>query len=247
MGVTQALSAAEDAFGQQLLDWLDGRREQALLERDDGYVGPAMDVSYFFTEPAEWPEAELEVFAAVSGRVLDVGAGAGRHALAAQTRGYPVVAIDVSPGAVEVCRRRGVRDVRLLALDDNGPNLGVFDSVLMMCGNFGLVGDRKGAVETLSRLHRVTSERGRIVLDTVDPSVGIDDADRAYQASNRKRKRMPGQVTIRIRYRNLATPYYDLLNVSAAELGELAAETRWRMEMVRQDGPDVYAVLAKAG
>ena len=42
--------------------------------------------------------------AKVPKQVLDVGCGAGRHSLAAQDLGLTVVAIDISPGAVEVSR-----------------------------------------------------------------------------------------------------------------------------------------------
>jgi hypothetical protein len=64
---------------------------------------------------------------------------AGRGALELQARGHEVVAFDVSPGAVEVCRRRGVKDARVLGIDDVGPHLGTFDTVLLLGVNFGLL------------------------------------------------------------------------------------------------------------
>jgi ubiquinone/menaquinone biosynthesis C-methylase UbiE len=40
----------------------------------------------------------------VPGRLLDVGCGLGRNAKAAANRGYQVMAIDISPAAIEKCR-----------------------------------------------------------------------------------------------------------------------------------------------
>jgi hypothetical protein len=37
-----------------------------------------------------------------------------------------------------VCRLRGVEDARLLSLEEIDESLGVFGTVLLMCGNFGL-------------------------------------------------------------------------------------------------------------
>jgi SAM-dependent methyltransferase len=243
----EPLSDDEDAFGRLLLDYLEGHAGDAFLDRDDGDTGPAMGPEYFFAEPEQWPDAERAVFGHVHGRVLDIGAGAGRHSIEAQRRGLDVVAIDVSPGAAEVCRRRGVEDVRLVPLAGVENDLGVFDTVLMMCGNFGLVGNAGDASTILRRLHQITSRHGRIVLDSVDPYVDSDAADIAYQERNLVRGRMPGQVTIRIRYRECATPWYDLLNVSSAELGQLVAGTGWRLaRVVDGEPPDYYAILEKA-
>ena len=182
----------------------------------------------------------------MQGRVLDVGAGAGRHSLDAQSRGLEVVAIDVSPGAVEVCRRRGVADVRLLPLAAVDESLGRFDTVLMMCGNFGLVGSAEEAIVILRGLYAITAPTGRIVLDSVDPYVDADAADLAYEAQNRAQGLMPGQVRIRIRYGERVNPWFDLLNLSAAELERLAQASGWRLaEVVEGEPPDYYAVLDK--
>jgi SAM-dependent methyltransferase len=242
----EPLTDEEDAFGRLLLDYLAGRADEPFLERDDGHTGPALPAEWFFAERAQWPEAEQASFGFVRGRVLDIGAGAGRHSLEAQEQGLNVVAIDVSPGAVEVCRRRGVSDARLLPLAAVGEGLGVFDTVLMMCGNFGLVGSAEKAAAILRRLHAITTPNGRIVLDSVDPYVDNDSTDIAYQARNQARGRMPGQVTIRIRYGNRVTPWFDLLNVSAAELECLIIGTDWRLARVIEGAPpDYYALLEK--
>jgi SAM-dependent methyltransferase len=168
------------------------------------------------------------VFEFVHGRVLDVGCGAGRHSLEAERRGLSVVAIDISPGAVEVCRRRGVRDVRLLPLAAVDASLGAFDTVLMMCGNFGLVGTAADAVRVLRTLDGLTTPSAKIVLDSVDPHQDTNPADLAYQQKNRARGQLPGQVTIRLRYGGSATPCYELLNLSARELEDLVADAGWQ-------------------
>ena len=177
--------------------------------------------------------------------MLDIGAGAGRHSLVVQRRQLQSVAIDISPGAVEVCRRRGVRDARLLPFAEVDESLGVFDTVLLLCGNFGLGGSADETAALLDRLHSVTGSGARIVLDTVDPYVDNDQADLAYLERNRERGRMPGQVTIRIRYDGLATPWYDLLCVDLLELETLIEGTGWHSVWVREAGADLYAVLEK--
>ena len=204
-----------------------------------------MGAAWFFADHDDWAEPERAAFEHVQGRVLDIGAGAGRHSLVVQRRELEAVAIDISPGAVEVCRRRGVEDVRLLPLAELDESLGTFDTVLLLCGNFGLAGSAEKTVAFLERLHSLTNPGARVVLDTVDPYVDSDDADLAYLERNRERGRMPGQVTIRIRYGGLATPWYDLLCVSAVELEALAEGTGWRSLWHQQDGADVYAALEK--
>ena len=91
-----------------------------------------------------------------------------------------------------------------------------------------------------------TLASGRIVLDSVDPYQDADAGDLAYRERNRARGRSPGQVTIRLRYGELATPWYELLNLSAPELEALAAKAAWRLtEVVGGEPGEFYAVLEK--
>lgn len=91
-----------DAFGRLLLDHLEGKDGRAVLEFVGGYVQPALEAEVFFAPCPAWPAEEQAAMRFVRGRVLDLGCGAGRHALYLQERGHDVVAVDVSPGALEV-------------------------------------------------------------------------------------------------------------------------------------------------
>src|SRR5687768_16523265 len=117
MRASRASEDDRDAFGHALLDHLEGRSGDEVIERDDGYVAvAARGVETYFRSVADWPEQERKALELAEGRCLDIGCGAGRVLLALQREGLEAVGIDVSPRALEVCRRRGARDVRLLSL-----------------------------------------------------------------------------------------------------------------------------------
>jgi SAM-dependent methyltransferase len=224
-----------DAFGQMLLDGADPE----IVERDDGFIATSM--LNYFAPVRHWAAVERRALRWVRGRVLDVGVGAGRVALELQERGREVVGIDVSPGAVEVARRRGVRDVRLLALEDVDGSLGRFDTLVMFGNNFGLFGSPAKARRLLPRLRPFVS---RIVAASNAPRASDDPAHLAYQERNRRRGRMSGQLRLRVRYRNLIGPWFEYLIVSPEEMAEIVEGTGWQIRhLVRDEGSYYVAVL----
>ena len=102
-----------------------------------GYIAVSAGTETYFAEPSD---PQCEVVERAVGRVLDVGCGAGRYALYLQEQGLEVVGIDVSPLAIDVCRRRGLRDARLLSVEEVDASLGKFDTVLMLGHNLALLG-----------------------------------------------------------------------------------------------------------
>ena len=230
-----------DPYGAMLIDAVERQAfEQEIIERDDGFFDTST-IDYYLAPFRRWDAVERRALRYVRGRVLDVGCGAGRVALELQARGREVVAIDASPGAVEVTRGRGVRDVRLMRLEDVDAFLGGFGTVLMHGNNFGLLGSRSKARRLLRRLRPLAE---RIVAGSTDVSRTEDPLHLAYERRNRRRGRMPGQRRLRVRYRNLVSPWFDFLQVSPADLSDLIDGTGWSVKhLVRDDGLYYVAVL----
>jgi len=237
-----------DGYGEMLLAALEeGGEILEIVERDGGFItasrfGPQV----YFAEYRKWRSIERRALRFARGRVLDVGAGAGRVALHLQEKGHEVVAIDASPGAVEVSRRRGVRDARLMRIEDADESLGTFDTVVMYGNNLGLLSSQTKAPRILRRLARITSERARILGECTDPYTTDDPDHLAYHERNRRRGRMGGQIRIRIRYRETATPWFDYLFLSQPELAEVLEGTGWRLSgMIEDDAPIYVAIIEK--
>jgi len=240
-----ALSSRQDAFGHALRAFLDGRTTSAVVERDDGYV-EADPLRDYFARPRRWPAHQKRALRLARGRVLDIGCGAGRHALHLQERGLDVVATDVSPGAVAVCRARGLRNARLVAATRIPREWGPFDTVLLLGNNFGLVENPVRARWLLGRLHRLTSGGARILAETIDPGVTDKSVHRRYQKANRARGRMRGQIRLRVRWEDHATPWFDYLLVSRREMASLLRGTGWKVErVIASPGRQYVAVLEK--
>jgi SAM-dependent methyltransferase len=233
----------EDAYGRLLLAYLEGdTNAREIAERDDRFIQAGVGAAYF--EPfRRWPAHQRQAMRFVRGRVLDVGAGAGRVALHLQERGHEVVAIDISPLAIEVCRRRGIRDARVCPFEQVDEALGRFDTVVMWGNNFGLFGSGAKAKRMLRRLRRLTSDGARILAESRSP-YGTEDPDHlAYHERNRRRGRMAGQLRLRIRHRGYATPWFDYLIVSPEELEKLLDGTGWHMARLLESDGDLYAAV----
>jgi SAM-dependent methyltransferase len=235
----------EDAFGHALMDHLRGQGSSEIIERSDGHIDLSASIEEYFAAPRGAQRAVVE---RATGAVLDIGCGAGRYALHLQERGHEVTGIDASPLAVDVCRERGLRDVRTLTIAQVDSSLGTFDTILMLGNNFGLFGSSSAAKRLLRRLGHVAGDKGRIIAETLDPYDTVDPSHLAYHAQNRARGRMGGQIRMRVRYKTFRTPWFDYLFVSEAELEGIVANTGWFIsEVIRQRGPGYVAVLSKDG
>ena len=241
--------ADRDAFGHVLLDHLNGQQAVEIIEREDGFIFASMEGKRYFSEFPDWDPVEQEAMRwIVPGRLLDLGCGAGRVALYLQDNGYEVVGIDVSPLAIDVCRRRGLKDGRLLSITQVGRKLGVFDNILMMGNNWGLMGNRKRARWLLRKFYAMTSPGARIIAASNDVYQTESTYHLAYQAYNRERGRMSGQIRMRVRYLVYRSDWSDYLMVSRDEMQSILSGTGWRvLKFLDSSGPAYVGILEKEG
>jgi SAM-dependent methyltransferase len=246
-GKNRSMKRNKDAYGQLIEAYLEGKPSYEIVERDDGSIGPSGGAPTYFVEYKNWPEWQKRAIKFAAGRVLDVGAGAGRVSLYLQRRGCKVTAIDNSPLAIQVCRRRGVKDARVISIGEVGKfSANTFDTVVMYGNNFGLFGSRAGARRLLKILYARTTLNAVIIAESNDPYKTSDPSHLAYQKRNRKRGRMSGQLRIRIRFRESIGNWFDYLIVSKKEVQEILKGTGWKARQFFNSGKSTYtAVIAK--
>ena len=241
------LTDKQDAFGHLLIDYQNGEQNVGIVERVDGYIlADDIELLAYFAEYHQWAEHQKLAMEYVTGRVLDIGCGAGRHSLYLQKQGHDVLGTDISPLAIQLCKQRGIKNVSLVPITQLNSKLGVFNTIIMMGHNFGLVGSYKRAQWLLRRFASMTTDDGKIIAETMDPYQTEDSAHLAYHQYNRERGRMGGQLRLRMRYKQYANPWFDYLFASKSELEDILVDTSWTIERyIDSDKPTYVAILKK--
>ncbi|QLG61810.1 class I SAM-dependent methyltransferase [Halorarum salinum] len=159
-----------DPFGRAIRDFHRGEQDEPLrqFDGDESLDHPIEDFYFGEVDPEDertrWLESRL------SGRFLDLGAGAGRDSLYFQDR-LETVSLEVSEHLVGTMRERGVDDARLgdmFALPEQFER-GRFGSVLAYGTQLALVRSMRGLREFLGDLARVTTDDATAILDNYDP------------------------------------------------------------------------------
>jgi SAM-dependent methyltransferase len=211
---------------------------------DDG-TEEFLPAAHFFRTIGDLSFLEETAVSLCRGRVIDLGAGVGTHALALQDRGLEVCAVDVSPLAVGIMQSRGVRDPRLGNLFDFDG--GDFDTVLMMMNGIGAVGDLVGLDRFLKYAHGMIGAGGQILTDSTDFGRSTDVAERMGMQKRRDEGRYPGEVRFRMEYRGRSGSTFPWLFVTPETLGEHAARAGWISQVVYEDDNGEYLARLVVG
>jgi SAM-dependent methyltransferase len=175
------------------------------------------------------------------GRVLDVGAGAGLHALELQRRGLEVTAIDISPNCVTIMKERGVRDAQLADLYtfEDSP----FDTILSICNGLDKVGRLADLPKFLDRMRHLMAPGGQLLADSFDLRVGADAARLADLQRKTAAGRYFGEMDLRFEYKDQAGDAFSTLQIDFETLMQIAGQGGWACNLVSSNGGHYLAQL----
>jgi 2-polyprenyl-3-methyl-5-hydroxy-6-metoxy-1,4-benzoquinol methylase len=216
-------------FGRALLDYQQtGKDAHFTLERDDGFSA-RIPVAEFFDD-TRFSELEQRALDLCHGQILDVGAGAGRHALALQRQGKNVCALDILPEAVEVMKQRGVKEVLLgdvMSMEER-----TFDTLLMLMNGLGIVGTPSELGRFLHHAGHMLRPGGCILCDSIDVSQTTDPVHVRYREKNISRNRVPGQQFYTAVYGGETSALFPWLHLDFATLEANAVKRGWSAERI---------------
>lgn len=234
------LDARHDPMGAAIADFYKNGIAGRLRVLSSMFDEDEIPVAQLFREEDEMGELELKALGLSKGRILDVGAGAGCHALALQDKGMNVTAIDVSPLSVEVMIKSGVEDARLVNLYDESLCEN-FDTILMLMNGSGIIGKIANMPQFFARIDSLLAEGGQVLMDSSDLIYLFEDEDGGVDID--LAGDYYGEVDFTMQYKNIKGETFDWLYIDFETLAFHAAENGFEAELVMQG--EHYDYLAR--
>ena len=164
----------KDIFGKALLDYQNGNYTEDLITSTNISDEDSLPLPYLFRPYNKMPKLEQKALQLCKGKVLDVGCGAGNHALWLIKKGLNVKAIDVSEGAIKVSKKRGVTNAEEKALLDETNS---FDTILLLMNGTGIFQEIMHVATYLNHLKSILNPGGQILIDSSDIKYMFEDED----------------------------------------------------------------------
>ena len=167
----------KDLFGQALIDYQNGNYTEDLKTSTSISDEDVLPLPYLFRGFKDMPKLEQSALKLCKGSVLDVGCCAGSHSLYLQEKGIKVKAIDISKGAIEVSKKRGVLKAEILNILDETET---FDTILLLMNGTGIFEELSQVSKYLRHLKSLLKPKGQILIDSSDIKYMYEDEDGGF-------------------------------------------------------------------
>lgn len=234
------LSPNNDPMGAAIRDYQSKGKASRLRVLSSMFDEDEMPVAHLFRTFNQMPRLEQKALSMAKGRVLDIGAGAGCHALALQERGLEVKAIDISPLSCEVMKERGVKDAECVNLFN--PQLqGKYDTLLLLMNGTGIAGKLNRLPMLLNRLKELLAEGGQILIDSSDLKYIYENEDGSMDID--LNAPYYGEVDYQMQYKNVKGEPFDWLYTDPMLLVSISKQCGLNCEIVEEG--ENYDFLAR--
>ncbi|WP_350293587.1 methyltransferase domain-containing protein [uncultured Croceitalea sp.] len=220
-----------DVFGQALLDYQKGAYTEDIKTCSSLDEEDSIPLPHLFRTYKKMPLLEKKALELCKGSILDIGAGAGSHSLYLQGKGHRVCALDISLGAIETCKLRGVKKTtHSNILDYSGTE---FDTLLLLMNGIGIVEKLKNLNGYLKHFKSILKPSGQILLDSSDIIYMYDeDEDGGYWIP--ESINYYGEVEFTMQYKNRKSKPFGWLYLDYNALRNACEANNLKCELVSE-------------
>lgn len=234
------IDSIHDPMGAAIRDYHLRGKAARLRVMSSMFDEDEMPVDHLFRTFDDMPHLEQKALNMAYGKVLDIGAGAGCHALALQERGMDVKAIDISPLSCEVMKERGIKDVECVNLFCKQLQ-GKYDTLLLLMNGTGIAGKLSQLPALLNRLKELLSEEVQILIDSSDLKYIYENEDGSMDID--LNAPYYGEVDYQMQYRDIKGEPFDWLYTDPMLLASVSKQCGLQCQIMEQG--EHYDYLAK--
>ncbi|NBS19008.1 MAG: class I SAM-dependent methyltransferase [Flavobacteriia bacterium] len=240
--MASALHLQDDVFGQALWDHHQTPTDQNLITWTSLTEEDHLPIGYFFRSFEQMPPLEQKALALARGKVLDIGCGAGSHALYLQNeKKLEVVGLDSAPGAIKTAAARGLYHTQLQSVFDCKDK--DYDTLLLLMNGPGICGRLQRLGALLEKLQELLKPGGQVLLDSSDLIYLFDETPEGEKIIPANHYYGELQYSIRYKQQSQTFPWlyvdFDLLAYHAQQKG-------WKSELIIEgENWDYLARLTK--
>ena len=214
----------KDIFGTAIKAFYEDHDPTDIIVHSPDFDDDLIPVEYLFRNYEKMPPVEQIALDSCQGRVLDVGCGAGSHALHLQNNKIlPVKAIDTSAGAIEVASKRGVKNAEREDFFDIKNEK--FDTILMLMNGSGIIGKLANLKLFFDHSRSLLNKGGKILMDSSDLIYlfedEIEESDKYY-----------GEFEFEVSYKNLKSEKFEWLYIDPELLEKYASRNNFHLEIL---------------
>ncbi|NBU80482.1 MAG: class I SAM-dependent methyltransferase [Flavobacteriaceae bacterium] len=218
----------KDLFGKAILDFKTNNSPEDIITETNISEADEMSVDYLFRSFNEMPKLEKKALQLCKGKVLDVGCGAGSHALYLQENGFEVTAIDISANAIKACELRGLKNARVqnvLNIENEK-----FDTIILLMNGTGIFEKLADTSKYMHKLKSLLNPNGQILIDSSDIIYMFDEgADGSYLVPA---DGYYGELTFTISYKNETEESFPWLYLDYNTLQNAAQSNGLECELI---------------
>ncbi|PZD78058.1 bifunctional 2-polyprenyl-6-hydroxyphenol methylase/3-demethylubiquinol 3-O-methyltransferase UbiG [Mesonia sp. K7] len=218
-----------DIFGDAVKAYFQKPSSQEITVISEDFDDDVIPVSHLFRTYSEMPKLEQKALQLCKGKILDVGCCAGSHSLVLQTQNKEVTAIDISPGAIEIARLRGIKNANVQNFFEVNKK---YDTILMLMNGIGIVGKLENLPLFFSQLDKILTPNGKVLVDSSDLQYLFEqDEDGGIWV---KKDYYYGELTYQIAFGGKTSVPFDWLFIDANTLKKEAQQMGFDCRIIAQ-------------